>query len=64
MSKAIEQTERETARWVALDALYHGGGYPVAERLILSVLEAVPLRASAADIRAHLAYLESAGLAR
>lgn len=62
--KTIEQSERETARWVTLGALYHGAGYPVAERLILSVLEAVPVRSSAADVRAHLSYLETAGLAR
>ncbi len=61
--KTIEQSERETARWVTLDALYHGGGYPVGERLILSVLEAVPVRATAADVRGHLTYLGSSGLA-
>lgn len=60
--KTIDQSERETARWVALDALYHGAGYPVGERLILSVLEAVPVRSSAGDVRSHLAYLETAGL--
>lgn len=62
--KAIDQSERETSRWVSLDALYHGGGYDVAERLVLAVLEAVPLRATAADVRAHLSYLESLGLCR
>lgn len=62
--KNLEQSERETARWVALDALYHGAGYAVPERLILAVLEAVPLRVTAADVRTHLAYLGSLGLAR
>ncbi|HWO99756.1 MAG TPA: cytoplasmic protein [Methylococcus sp.] len=63
MAKPIDQSEREVARWITLDALYHGSGYPVSERLIHSVLEAVPVRSSAADVRAHFAYLESAGLA-
>lgn len=62
--KEIEQSEREMARWVVLQALYHGDGSLVAERLILSVLDAVPIKASASDVRAHLAYLESASLAR
>ena len=62
--KPLDQSERETARWIALDALYHGGGYEVAERLILSVLQAVPLNCTAADVRAHLGYLESLHLAR
>ena len=61
--KELEQSERETARWVTLHALYHGAGYPVAERLVLSVLEAVPIQASAGDVRAHLSYVASAGLA-
>lgn len=64
IGKAIDQSEREIARWVTLDALYHGGGYDVAERLVLAVLEAVPIRATAADVRGHLNYLESLGLCR
>lgn len=62
--KSLEQNERETARWVALNALYNGAGYPLAERVILSVLEAVPIRSTAADVRQHLHFLETAGLAR
>lgn len=61
--KTIEQSERETARWVALTALYHGASYPVAERLVLSVLEAVPIQSTAADVRSHLHFLSAAGLA-
>lgn len=62
--KSPEQTEREHARWTMLMALYHGGGQPVAERLLLSVLEAVPVKADAGVVRAHLRYLEDCGLAR
>ncbi len=61
--KEFEQNERETSRWVLLMALYHGGGFPVAEALLLSTLHAVPLRADAATVRAQLKYLESAHLA-
>jgi len=61
--KPIEQSQRETARWVALSALYHGAGYPLAERVILSVLESVPIMATAADVRQHLHFLDAAGLA-
>ncbi|MEO1752030.1 hypothetical protein [Thiofaba sp. EF100] len=61
--KTIEQSERETARWIVLSALYHGAGIPVAERLVLSVLEAVPIKATASDVRTHLHFLESAGMA-
>lgn len=62
--KDLEQSEREMARWVVLQALYHGDGNLVAERLILSVLEAVPIKASASDVRAYLSYVASAGLAQ
>jgi hypothetical protein len=61
--KELEQSERETSRWVILMALYHGGGYPVAEALLLSVLDAVPLRADPTTVRAQLKYLKSAELA-
>ena len=61
--KTIEQSQRETARWVALTALYNGAGFPLAERVILSVLEAVPIHATAADVRQHLHFLDTAGMA-
>lgn len=62
--KEVDQSERETARWVLLNALYHGGDFPVAERVLLTVLEAVPIKATASDVRAHLAYLQSSGLVK
>ena len=62
--KTMEQSQRETARWVLLNALYHGQGYPLAERVLHSVLEAVPIQATAADVRAHLSFLEAADLGK
>lgn len=62
--KTAEQTQKETARWYLLVALYHGGGYPVAEALLLSTIQAVPIQSDASVIRAQLKYLESSGLAK
>lgn len=61
--KDNEQIQRETSRWILLMALYHGGGQPVAEALLLSTLQAVPIQTDPAVIRAQLRYLESADLA-
>ena len=61
--KDPEQIQRETSRWVLLMALYYGGGQPVAESLLLSTIQAVPIQSDPAIIRAQLRYLESAGLA-
>lgn len=61
--KNVEQVRRETARWIALTALYHGMGCPTSERLIHSVLEAVPLPATLVETRALLHFLQQAGLA-
>ncbi|MBW7863082.1 MAG: hypothetical protein GX580_02755 [Candidatus Hydrogenedens sp.] len=62
--KPIEQTQKEAARWYLLVALYHGGGNHVAEAVLLSTIQAVPIQTDAAVIRAQLKYLESAGLAQ
>ncbi len=61
--KDNDQIQRETSRWIILMALYQGGGYPVAEGILLSTVQAVPLQSDPAVIRAQLKYLESAGLA-
>lgn len=58
----IHQTERETARWIALQALWHGGGIFVSERVLLRTLESVPLHVSAHELRAVIQYLAGHGL--
>ncbi len=61
--KDAEQILKETSRWYLLVALYHGGGFPVAEALLLSTLQAVPIQTDAQVVRAQLKYLEDKKLA-
>jgi hypothetical protein len=61
--KTLEQSTRETARWITLVALYQAVGVQTSERLILSILQAVPLQTSAAETRAVIEFLCRAGLA-
>lgn len=56
------KTERETIRWIALDAIQHGRPYPVAEPLILGAIQGVPVRCTALELRRELDYLENRGL--
>ena len=58
----MERAQREQIRWTVLDALNHGRPYPVAETLILSAIQGVPIRCTALDLRRELAYLEERGL--
>ena len=58
-----EKPRRETIRWMALDVMNHGRPYPVAEPLILSAIQGVPVQCTALELRRELDYLEHRGLA-
>lgn len=58
----IQRAHRETVRWTILQALDSGRPYEVAETLILSALQAVPLRVTAHELREELDYLEQRDL--
>ncbi len=64
MSIEMERARRETIRWIALDALNHGRPYAVAEPLILSAIQGVPVQCTALELRRELDYLEERGLAK
>lgn len=49
---------RETARWYILVCVNAGRPHPVAETLILSALQGIPLQVTALDLRRELDYLE------
>ena len=63
MNLDMDRTRRETIRWVALDAIYHGRPYAVAEPLILSAIQGVPVQCTALELRRELDYLAERGLA-
>ena len=58
----MDRARRETIRWIALDALNHGRPYAVAEPLMLSAIQGVPVQCSALELRRELDYLEHRGL--
>lgn len=58
----MERSRIATIRWVCLDALQHGRPYAVAEPLILSAVQGVPLLCTALDLRRELDYLADRGL--
>jgi len=58
----FQKAQRETVRWIALDAIHHGRPYPVAEPLILGAIQGVPVQCTALDLRRELDYLEGRGL--
>ncbi len=58
----MERARREQIRWIVLDALNHGRPYEVAEPLILSAIQGVPIQCTALDLRRELDYLEERGL--
>lgn len=53
----MERANREIARWQALVAINSGRPYPVAETLILSALQSIPLQLTALELRRELDYL-------
>lgn len=60
----IARAEREALRWVLITALWHGRPYGANESLLLSCAHDIPLRATGADVRRELAWLEGRALAK
>jgi hypothetical protein len=58
----MEKARREQIRWIVLDALNHGRPYEVAEPLILSAIQGVPVQCTAMELRREIDYLEERGL--
>lgn len=54
----MEKTRRETIRWHALVAINAGSPEPVAETLILSAIQSIPVECTALELRRQLDYLE------
>jgi hypothetical protein len=53
-----QAAQREHIRWIVLDAVNHGRPYPIAETLILRVIESLPIQCTALELRRELEYLE------
>ena len=53
----IERNTRELIRWYVLIAIYSGRPYPVAEPLILSAIQTIPIECTAMQLRRELDYL-------
>ena len=54
----MERSRRETIRWQILAAVNAGAPYPVAETLILSAVQSIPIECTALELRRQLDYLE------
>lgn len=54
----MERNRRETIRWQILVAVNAGRPEPVAETLILSAIQSIPIECTARELRRELAYLE------
>lgn len=54
----MEKARREHIRWLALVAINAGRPGAVAEGLILSAIQAVPVQCTALELRRELDYLE------
>lgn len=54
----MEKARREQIRWLALVAVNAGRPEPVAEPLILSAIQGVPVQCTARELRIELDYLE------
>lgn len=54
----LERSRRETIRWQILVALNAGRPERVAETLILSAIQSIPIECTARELRRELAYLE------
>ena len=53
----IERNTRELIRWYVLIAINSGRPYPVAEPLILSAIQTIPIECTAMQLRRELDYL-------
>lgn len=60
----MEKTRRETIRWEILRALNAGRPESVAELLVLSAIQAIPIECTARELRRELDYLEERELIR
>lgn len=58
----MERARRENIRWYILVAVNAGRPEPVAEGLILSAIQAIPIHCTAAELRRELDYLLDRGL--
>ena len=54
----MEKARRETIRWHILVAVNSGSPHPVAEPLILSAIQSIPVECTALELRKQLDYLE------
>src|SRR5687768_1311140 len=54
----MEKTRRENIRWHILVAVNAGAPHPVAETLVLSAIQSIPLECTALELRRQLDYLE------
>lgn len=54
----MEKTRRESIRWHILVAVNAGSPLPVAEPLILSAIQSIPIECTALELRRQLDYLE------
>ena len=52
-----DRVRRETIRWLVLDAVNHGSPHEVAETLILSAIQSVPVQVTALELRQQIDYL-------
>jgi hypothetical protein len=62
MSIDIDRNRRELVRWYVLVAINSGRPEVVAESLILSAIQSVPIQCTALELRRELDYLEERGL--
>lgn len=53
-----EKIRRETVRWYALVAINSGAPEAVAESLVLSAIQSIPIECTALELRRALDYLE------
>jgi len=54
----MERNRREAIRWHILVAVNAGSPHPVAESLILSAIQSIPIECTALELRRQLDYLE------
>lgn len=53
----MEKARRESIRWHVLVAVHSGAPHPVAESLILSAIQSIPIECTALELRRQLDYL-------
>lgn len=58
----MDKARREQIRWLVLVAVNAGRPEPVAEPLVLSAIQGVPVQCTALELRRELDYLEDRGL--